>query len=75
MTLMAATIRSMTTAVALALSLSGCSLLYDIGQDQALRNCDHAYSAQDRQSCRKANSQSYEDYEKRRQAAKEGKAA
>ncbi|HEV6964718.1 hypothetical protein [Roseateles sp.] len=57
-----------------AAGLSGCGLLYDIGQDKALQNCERAYSAADRQACRKANSQSYEDYEKRRQAAKEGKA-
>ena len=57
-----------------AVGLSGCSLLYDIAQDRALDNCDRAYSAQDRTACRKANSQSYDDYEKRRQAAKEGKA-
>ena len=57
-----------------AAGLSGCGLLYDIAQDRALDNCDRAYSAQDRTACRKANSQSYDDYEKRRQAAKEGKA-
>jgi len=57
-----------------ATSLSGCSLLYDIGQQQALESCDRAATSQDRSACRKANSQSYEDYEKRRQAAKEGKA-
>ena len=55
-----------------ALSLPGCSLLYDIGQDHALRNCDRAYSAQDRQSCRRANSDSYQDYEVRRKRLQEG---
>ena len=57
-----------------AAGLSGCSLLYDIAQDRALDQCDRAYSPQDRTACRKANSQTYEDYEKRRQSAKEGKA-
>ncbi|RTL42859.1 MAG: hypothetical protein EKK53_11215 [Burkholderiales bacterium] len=66
--------RSAFAVIAAALGLSGCGLLYDIGQQRALESCDRAYSAQDRQACRKANSQSYEDYEKRRQAAKEGKA-
>lgn len=60
--------------IAAALPLAGCSLLYDIAQDRALDNCERAYSAQDRTACRKANSQTYDDYEKRRQAAKEGKA-
>ena len=49
-------------------------LLYDIGQERALDQCDRATSPQDRTACRKANSESYEDYEKRRQAAKEGRA-
>lgn len=53
--------------------LSGCGLLYDIGQQQALENCDRTGSAQDRQACRKANSQSYEDYEAQRKRLKEGK--
>lgn len=66
--------RAAVAVIAAALGLSGCGLLYDIAQDRALENCDRAYSPQDRQACRKANSQSYEDYEKRRQAAKEGKA-
>lgn len=58
-----------------AASLSGCGLLYDLAQDRALDHCDRASSSpQDRTACRKANSQTYEDYEKRRQAAKEGKA-
>ncbi|WP_394407612.1 hypothetical protein [Roseateles sp. BYS78W] len=57
-----------------AAGLSGCSLLYDIGQERALDQCDRATSPQDRTACRKANSESYEDYEKRRQAAKEGRA-
>ncbi len=55
-----------------AAGLSGCSLLYDIGQDRALESCDRAYSAQDRQACRKANSQSYEDYEAQRKRLKAG---
>jgi len=57
-----------------AAGLSGCSLLYDIGQERALDQCNRATSPQDRTACRKANSESYEDYEKRRQAAKEGRA-
>lgn len=57
-----------------AATLSGCSLLYDIGQQHALEQCDRAATSQDRSACRKANSQPYEDYEKQRQAAKAGKA-
>jgi hypothetical protein len=64
----------MTACLAIAASLSGCSLLYDIGQEHALENCDRATGPQERQSCRRANSVSYDDYEKRRQAAKDGKA-
>ena len=66
---------ALTTIITLAAvaSLSGCGLFYDIAQEKARENCDRSYSAQDRQACRKANSESYEDYEKRRQAAKEGK--
>ncbi|MFG6469243.1 hypothetical protein [Roseateles sp. BYS87W] len=66
----------MKTAVLLLLAaagLSGCGLLYDIAQDRALDSCDRAYSAQDRTACRKANSQSYEDYEAQRKRLKEGK--
>ena len=59
--------------IAATLGLSGCGLLYDIGQDKALENCDRALNAQDRQACRKANSQSYEDYEAQRKRLKEGK--
>lgn len=65
--------RTALVALAATLALSGCGLLYDIGQQQALDNCDRAYSPQDRTACRKANSETYDDYEKRRQAAKAGK--
>ena len=55
-----------------AVALSGCSFLYDIGQQHALDQCDRATSPQDRTACRRANSQSYEDYEAQRQRLKEG---
>ena len=60
------------TLLAAAVTLTGCGLFYDIAQEKARENCDRAYSAQDRQSCRKANSESYEDYEARRKRLKEG---
>ena len=66
--------RTALAVIAAALGLSGCGLLYDIGQQHALDQCDRASSPQDRTACRKANSQTYEDYEKQRQAAKAGKA-
>jgi len=65
--------RAAVAVIAATLGLSGCGLLYDIAQDRALENCDRAYSPQDRQACRKANSQSYEDYEAQRKRLKEGK--
>ena len=66
--------RTLLLSLMAAAGLSGCSLLYDIGQEHALDQCNRAISPQDRTACRRANSESYEDYEKRRQAAKEGKA-
>jgi hypothetical protein len=56
-------------------ALTGCSLLYDIGQQHALDNCDRATSPQDRAACRKANSESYNDYEVRRKRLQEGKSS
>ena len=66
--------RTALAVITASLALSGCGLLYDIGQQHALEQCDRAATPQDRSACRKANSQPYDDYEKRRQAAKEGKA-
>jgi hypothetical protein len=71
----AAEIRTALIAIAAALPLAGCGLLYDIAQDRALDNCDRASSPQDRTACRKANSQSYEDYEARRKRLKQGQPA
>lgn len=56
-------------------ALTGCSLLYDIGRQHALENCDRAGSPQDRSACRKANSESYDDYEARRKRLQEGKSS
>ena len=68
-------LRALLTAalVATAGGLTGCSLLYGLGRDHALNNCDRASSTQDRQACRKANSESHEDYEARRKRLQEGK--
>lgn len=55
-----------------AMALSGCSLLYDIGQQQALDQCDRAYSAADRTACRRANSENYDEYEARRKRLQQG---
>jgi hypothetical protein len=65
--------RTALIAIATALMLAGCGLLYDIGQQHALEQCDRAATAQDRSACRKANSQSHEDYEAQRKRLKEGK--
>ncbi|OWR04708.1 hypothetical protein CDO81_09025 [Roseateles puraquae] len=65
--------RAAMTAMAATLCLSGCGLLYDIGQQHAFDQCDRASSPQDRTACRKANGQSYDDYEAQRKRLKEGK--
>lgn len=64
--------RTALAALAVALALTGCSLLYDIGQQQALENCDRANTPQDRTACRRANSESYDDYEARRKRLQQG---
>lgn len=52
--------------------LSGCELLYDIGQDQALRDCGQQSDQRAYQDCMKRNRESYDDYEARRRKAQGG---
>ncbi len=56
----------------LAAQLSGCSVFYDIGQENAHSQCEKLQSMSDRNACMKRNSERYEDYEKRRQQLKQG---
>jgi hypothetical protein len=62
------------TAIAV-LSLSGCELLYDMGQQTALRDCEQMQDATARSECRRRNSQDYRDYEQKRQQLKSPTAA
>lgn len=64
--------RTALAALAAASALTGCGLLYDIGQQQALENCDRTNTPQDRTACRRANSESYDDYEARRKRLQQG---
>jgi hypothetical protein len=57
-----------------ALSLSGCSVIYDYAQDIAQTQCaSNNSNAQDRRACEKRNAPSYDDYEARRKRMQEGK--
>ncbi|MFY7864586.1 hypothetical protein [Roseateles sp.] len=53
-------------------TLSGCSLLYDVGQEHARDQCEKLSVMAERNACLKSNRESYEDYEKRRQQLKQG---
>jgi hypothetical protein len=55
----------MTLAV-VAMLLSGCELLYDIGQDRAIDQCKAITQIEQRNACLKANKKSYDDYERER---------
>ncbi len=46
--------------------LSGCELMYDMGQQTALRDCEQMQDATARTECRRRNSQDYRDYEQQR---------
>ena len=60
--------------IAAALTLSGCSVIYDYAQDVAQAQCASSNSnAQDRRACEKRNAPSYDDYEARRKRLQEGK--
>ncbi|RQO57187.1 hypothetical protein DBR47_15215 [Paucibacter sp. KBW04] len=54
-------------------ALSACSLAYDIGQQTALQRCESLVNIEDRNACRRANSQSYEKYEQDREKLRQGK--
>lgn len=54
-------------------ALSGCSVFYDIGQQTALQRCETLINIEDRNACRRANSQSYEKYEQDREKLRQGK--
>ena len=60
-------------AAALTGSLSACSVFYDIGQQTALQRCESLVNIEDRNACRRANSQSYEKYEESREKLRQGK--
>lgn len=60
-------------AVALCSALSACSMFYDIGQKTALERCESMVRIEDRNACRRANSQSYEKYEESREKLRQGK--
>ena len=47
--------------------LSACEVLYDIGQDNALKDCDRIVDTVSRNECVKRNSKSYDSYERDRQ--------
>lgn len=51
----------------LVMSCTGCEVLYDIGQDRALDQCNKIDDYSARQSCLKNNRQTQADYEKKRQ--------
>ncbi|MDI4635790.1 hypothetical protein J7U46_22180 [Pelomonas sp. V22] len=53
-------------ALAAAALLAGCEVLYDMGQQTALRDCEQMQDASARTECRRRNSQDYRDYEKQR---------
>lgn len=51
----------------LVISCSGCELLYDVGQDRALDQCNKIEDYPARQTCLKNNRQTQADYDKKRQ--------
>lgn len=57
------------------LLLSGCEVLYDIGQQTALRDCEQMQDTSARNECRRRNSQDYRDYEKQRRQLQSPSAA
>ncbi len=48
-------------------------MFYDIGQKSALERCESMVRIEDRNACRRANSQSYEKYEESREKLRQGK--
>jgi len=54
-------------------ALSGCSVFYDIGMGNALQRCETLINIEDRNACRRANSQPYEKYEQDREKLRQGK--
>ena len=57
-------------AAACLVSVSGCSVLYEIGQEEAARACKKEVMQADRMACERRFSKTYEQYEKERQAVR-----
>lgn len=57
------------------LLLSACEVLYDMGQQTALRDCEQMQDATARTECRRRNNASYDDYQRQRQQLKAPAAA
>lgn len=47
--------------------LSGCGVLYDIGQDKAIDQCNKMTDFVERQACLKRSKMSLEEYDKQRE--------
>jgi hypothetical protein len=58
--------------LAVMLSTSGCSVLYDIGQDANSDRCQKMPLIEDRDACMKRIGPNYEQYERDRQKLKRG---
>lgn len=58
-------------AICMLFPLVGCGLLYDIGQQDALRACEREMTQTERAACRQKFSKTYEQYESDRQAIRE----
>lgn len=48
------------------MALTGCEVVYDSQQQNALNDCDKLLSWNDRSECIKQNKKSYDQYEKQR---------
>jgi hypothetical protein len=58
--------------LAVMLSASGCSLLYDIGQDNNVDRCNRMPLIEDRNACLKRIGPKFEQYERDREKLKRG---
>ncbi|MFZ6875278.1 hypothetical protein ACO0LF_24695 [Undibacterium sp. Di27W] len=47
--------------------LTGCSVMYDLGQDANQRQCEKLQDWQERKTCLQQNKTSYDEYEKQRE--------
>lgn len=59
--------------LACAALLSGCSVGYDILQDRSRDACDKIMDYSERKACLQRNSETYEQYEKKRQKLQDEK--